>query len=353
MSAEETPDASQWLTLLGMGTNAAVGSNGFIARALHKMLEGASATDISGWTAQHCRRKWLDYVEQLRPLVEQAEAAQAAHRAAHAASEQQSVGGGGAGQQQQRRPRRAAAAAAVAVIKQEAADVLGVAPLPVPRVNTIPDIPVPQQYAGSCNQSSTKSPSGSPVVRSHQPAAAAAGGAGGANTEQQQPQPMEGVQHTNSAMSNSNTADLAATDADATTPAQQQQHPAASEHSTGGSELSHGPNVDGVPAALLSRIEDLVLKNFYWLLAIMTRAPVLTYEFISVDLVEGRTPLPPQQDAMWSEAVDRVELTLEQQQECCTCLQVCCFLHAGQLASLCVHAGVCCAQQGGMIVSVC
>lgn len=306
MSAEELPDASQWLTLLGMGTNVAAGSNGVIARTLHKMLEGAAATDITGWTAEHCRRQWLAMLEQLRPLVEQAEAAQAAYRAAQGSSgDQQDT----ASQQPQRRPRRAAAAAAVAVIKQEAADVLGVAPLPVaPAAANIPDVPVPQHHAGqgSLHDSSSRSPASSPL---DQPAATGGAGevsCGGASAAQL----MEGVQQ--QPLRSSGSLSGAA--------------PAASDHSVGsvaGSEVSHGPNAEGIPAAVLSKIEDIVMKNFYWLLAILTRNPVLTYEFISADLIEGRTPLPPQQHEMWGAAIERMQLTREQLQECCTCLQVC------------------------------
>lgn len=299
MSSEELPDASQWLTLLGLGTNAAAGSNGVIARTLHKMLEGAAATDITGWTAEDCRRKWLKYLEQLRPLVEEAEAAQAASQAAQASSSDQQD----SALQTHWRPRRAAAAAAVAVIKQEAADVLGVPALTVcPVAGNIPDLPAPQPHAGHVsNQASSKTSGSSPKV-----VAAAAAGAGTPETDSAA-QPMEGVQRDNSYGSNAPAA------------------PAVSDHSGGsftGSEVSHGPNVDGVPAAVLSKIEHLVLQNFYWLLAIMTRNPVLTYEFISVDLIEGVTPLPPQSHEIWGEALERIELTLEQEHECCTCLQV-------------------------------
>jgi hypothetical protein len=303
-TTDELPDASQWLTLLGMGTNAATGSSGRITRTLHKMLEGAAAVDIVGWTAQDCRRRWLAYLEQLRPLVEQAEAAQAAYKASQgcssSSSEQQSSG------MVQRRPRRAAAAAAVAVIKQEAAEVLGMPPLPVcPVSRNIPDVPVaPCQPGASKGESSSRSLGSSPAA---QPAAAAAAGevtSGGGGTQQQQQYQQQGAQGANNTGGDGAAA------------------PLASEHSLD-SDLSHGPNIEGVPCALLSRIEDLVLHNFYWLLAIMTRNPVLTYEFISVDLVEGRTPLPPQQHEMWAEGVERCDLTLAQQHECCTCLQVC------------------------------
>lgn len=319
MSSEELPDASQWLTLLGMGTSAAAGSSGIITRTLHKMLEGAAAVDLTGWTADTCRRKWLAYLEQLRPLVEQAEAAHAVYRAAQGSS-----GGdhdGGMVQQPQRRPQRAAAAAAVAVIKQEAADVLGVAPLPVCHVAShIPDVPAAQQHhaAGhnSNHASSSKSHGSSPDP---QPGAggeeASAGNCDDASTARS----MEGVhQHHQQQQRQPNSGCCSPSAAHAAAGA-------ASEHSVGSitsSELSHGPNVDGIPAAVLAKIEDLVMQNFYWLLAIMTRNPLLTYEFISMDLVEGRTPLPPQHDKMWGEAVNRIELTLEQKQECCTCLQV-------------------------------
>jgi hypothetical protein len=307
MSAEEMPDAAQWLTLLGMGTSAAVGSTGTIARTLHKMLAGASAVDLTGWTVQDCRRKWLSYLEQLRPLVEEAEAAQAAYRAQQGSSSEQQDS---AVQQPLRRPRRAAAQAAVAVIKQEVADVLGVAPLPVcPLTGPIPDVPAPPQAGvagalGSNPTASCRSPGSSPLAASTAAAAgvdSAAGAAGAA-------QPMEGVQRANSS---SSTAGL----------------PLGSEHSVGSitcSEQSHGSNVEGVPAALLSKIKDLVMQNFYWLLAIMTRNPLLTYEFISVDLVEGRTPLPPAQHEVWGALIERLEMTMEQMQECAACLQVRC-----------------------------
>jgi hypothetical protein len=311
-TTDELPDASQWLTLLGMGTNAAAGSSGRITRTLHRMLEGAAAVDITGWTAQDCRRKWLAYLEQLRPLVEQAEAAQAAYKASQgcsSSSEQQSSDGGA-----QRRPRRAAAAAAVAVIKQEAAEVLGMPPLPVcPVPANIPEVPVAPSQPGASKDSSSRSIGSSPTA---QPAAAAAAGSGevtsgadGAQQQQQQQDAVDGV-HGTSSMGGEGAAAAVAAAA-----------PLASEHSIG-SEVSHGPNIEGVPVALLSKIEDLVLHNFYWLLAIMTCNPVLTYEFISVDLVEGRTPLPPQQHEIWAEGVERCDLTLEQQHECCTCLQV-------------------------------
>jgi hypothetical protein len=271
------------------------------------MLAGASAVDLTGWTVQDCRRKWLSYLEQLRPLVEEAEAAQAAYRAQQGSSSEQQDS---AVQQPLRRPRRAAAQAAVAVIKQEVADVLGVAPLPVcPLTGPIPDVPAPPQAGvagalGSNPTASCRSPGSSPLAASTAAAAgvdSAAGAAGAA-------QPMEGVQRANSF---SSTAGL----------------PLGSEHSVGSitcSEQSHGSNVEGVPAALLSKIEDLVMQNFYWLLAIMTRNPLLTYEFISVDLVEGRTPLPPAQHEVWGALIERLEMTMEQMQECATCLQVRC-----------------------------
>jgi hypothetical protein len=101
--------------------------------------------------------------------------------------------------------------------------------------------------------------------------------------------------------------------------------------------------VEGIPAAVLARIEDLVMVNFYWLLAIMTRNPLLTYEFISTDLVEGRAPLPPQHDKMWGEALNRIELTLEQKQECCTCLQV---RAAGVACQHTAHPSSACMQTG-------
>lgn len=79
-TSEAGPDASQWLTLLGMGQPSA--NSGRVARTVHRMLEGAGQVDVSGWTVQDCRSKWIAYVKKLRPLVEAADAAQQEYRCA-------------------------------------------------------------------------------------------------------------------------------------------------------------------------------------------------------------------------------------------------------------------------------
>jgi hypothetical protein len=264
---DSTPDASQWLTLLGMGQPAGTGGTARVARTVHRMLEGAGQVSVAGWTVQDCRKRWLAYLDALRPLMQQAEAAQAEYRSAQPASGPDSGASGGAGSGG-RRPRRAAAAAAVAVIQQEAADVLGVVPLPA---SNIPEPPPPASAAGS-----------SPNLQQQH--------AGGDVT----------MQRTQSGCS--------------------------SAHSQQGSESSvpaaHASSVEGVPQPLLSQIEQLVLDNFYWLLAVMTTNPVLTYEFISMDLIDGTRPLPPQEHRLWADAVEGVAATLDQMQECSTCIQV-------------------------------
>jgi hypothetical protein len=84
--------------------------------------------------------------------------------------------------------------------------------------------------------------------------------------------------------------------------------------------------VEGIPEELLAQIEDLVLHNFYWLLAIMSTNPLLTYQFISTDLLGREQPLPPEESQLWVDATERLHITLEQMQECSTCIQVCCAL---------------------------
>ncbi|WIA16228.1 hypothetical protein OEZ85_012939 [Tetradesmus obliquus] len=268
---DATPDASQWLTLLGMGQPGSAAGASRVARTVHRMLEGAGQVSVAGWTVQDCRRRWLAYLDALRPLMQQAEAAQAEYRAAQQAAGPEAVSGSGSGGA--RRPRRAAAAAAAAVFQQEAADVLGVVPLPA---STIPKPPAPASAAPSTSQQQQ----------------------GGDVDMQQQQLP----------------------------PPQRTQSGCSSEHSQQGSETSlptaHALSVEGVPQQLLSQIEQLVLENFYWLLAIMTSNPVLTYEFISMDLLEGSRPLPPQEHSIWADAVAHVQPTLDQMQECSTCIQV-------------------------------
>jgi hypothetical protein len=281
MSASETPDASQYLALLGMSTS---GSGGHITRTLHRMLEGACDVDVSTWTVQDCRSRWLSYLQQLRGLVQEAELAQAAYKATQAEGEQSSAATAGGRAQ---RPRRAAAAAADAVIKQEAAEVLGLAAVRPRAANNIP-APPPAPVLPPPNLSSSGSASNMAAAAAQPAAAAAAGGA----------EPMQGVQQ-------------ASTDSGSM-----------AERSTSGTSGSAPIGAAGVPAALLAQIEDLVLTNFYWLLSMMTSNPLLTYEFISTDLVEGSIPLPGPDDALWSAAVDRVQPTVEQLQEGATCLQV-------------------------------
>jgi hypothetical protein len=265
---DSTPDASQWLTLLGMGQPASTGGTARVARTVHRMLEGAGQVSVAGWTVQDCRKRWLAYLDALRPLMQQAEAAQAEYRSAQPPSGPDSGASGGAGSGG-RRPRRAAAAAAVAVIQQEAADVLGVVPLPA---SNIPEPPAPASAAGS-----------SPSLQLQQ-------------------------------------------QADGDVVMQRTQSGCSSEHSQQGSESSvppaHASSAEGVPQPLLSKIEQLVLDNFYWLLAVMTTNPVLTYEFISMDLIDGTRPLPPQEHRLWADAVEGVAATLDQMQECSTCIQV-------------------------------
>eukprot|EP00878_Enallax_costatus_P008146 GHUV01008518.1.p1 GENE.GHUV01008518.1~~GHUV01008518.1.p1 ORF type:complete len:604 (+),score=207.23 GHUV01008518.1:289-2100(+) len=280
-SSDAAPDAGQWLTLLGMGQGS--GNSGRVARTVHRVLEGAGQVDVSGWTVQECRRKWLGYLDKLKPLVEAADAAQEQYRSKQPTSMQEltscsSLIGS-------KRPRRAAAAAAQAVIQQEAADVLGVTPVPP---NAIPEPPAPF--------------SSSPSATALPPALLAA-------HQQQQ------------------------------TGQQQQQSPR-SHSSDGGADQQHINGSDGVPAAhltavegipqpLLHQIEQTVLETFYWLLAMMVTNPVLTYEFISMDLEEGAEPLPPQEDKMWEDVVTYMQPTLDQLQECATCIQV------GLICSLC------------------
>ncbi|KAF6255978.1 hypothetical protein COO60DRAFT_1702547 [Scenedesmus sp. NREL 46B-D3] len=270
---ESTPDASQWVTLLGMGQPASAGGAGRVARTVHRMLEGAGQTSVAGWTVQDCRERWLSFLDALRPLVQEAEAAQAEYRAAQQAARPEAAsGGGGSAGGGSRRPRRAAAAAAAAVIQQEAEDVLGVIPLPASR---IPEPPVPAPAVSS-----------SPGQQQQQ--------AGDGNMQQHQ------FLRTQSACSG--------------------------EQSQQGSECcepaAHAWSVEGVPQPLLSQIEQLVLGNFSWLLAVMTSNPVLTYEFISMDLIDGTSPLPPQEHSLWAEAVSQVQPTLDQMQECSTCIEV-------------------------------
>lgn len=76
--SDAAPDAAQWLTLLGMGQGSA--SSGRVARTVHHILEGAGQVDVSGWTVQDCRSKWLSYLDKLRPLLEAADAAQEEYR---------------------------------------------------------------------------------------------------------------------------------------------------------------------------------------------------------------------------------------------------------------------------------
>lgn len=173
-----------------------------------------------------------------------------------------------------RRPRRAAAAAAAAVIQQEAADVLGLTPI-LP--NAIPEPP--------------------PPLSSSPTAAAAALGDKQVNGQSLQPSPHRSSSDAGDQQSYSSGSDTA--------------NPA------------YAASIEGIPQPLLQQIDQLVLENFYWLLAMMTTNPVLTYEFISMDLEEGSKPLPPQEHKMWQDVVNYVQPTLDQLQECSTCIQVC------------------------------
>eukprot|EP00775_Hariotina_reticulata_P013815 gene13815-13936_t len=259
-SSDAAPDASQWLTLLGMGQGSSARQH--VARTVHKMLEGASTVDVSSWTVHDCRQRWRTYLEQLQPLVEAAEAAQVAYRASHSSDEQKTEGGSS------RRPRRAAAAAAQAVIEQEAAEVLGVAPV---RSSSIPAPPPPPSCSAAI---SSTVPLTGPTGHLHSGSGCEAG-------------------------------------------EQQQEQQAASPHTA-----ALLAAVEGIPVELLTQIEDIVLQNFYWLLAIMSTNPVLTYQFISTDLLGGDQPLPPEDSQLWSDASERVQPTLDQMQECSTCIQV-------------------------------
>lgn len=77
-STDAAPDAAQWLTLLGMGQASVNSGRG--ARTVHRMLEGAGQVDVSSWSVQDCRDRWLAYLNKLRPLVEAADAAQKEYR---------------------------------------------------------------------------------------------------------------------------------------------------------------------------------------------------------------------------------------------------------------------------------
>lgn len=163
------------------------------------------------------------------------------------------------------------------MIQQEAADVLGVTPV---LHNAIPEPPAPL--------------SSSPSTTSSQPPAA---------DQQQQQQPSQQQQ---ASAHRSHSSDFG------------EQQSTASD----GTPASHTLSVEGIPPQLVQQIEQLVLDNFYWLLAMMVTNPVLTYEFISLDLQEGTKPLPPQEHKLWQEVVSYVHPNLDQLQECSTCIQV-------------------------------
>lgn len=187
-----------------------------------------------------------------------------------------------------KRPRRAAAAAAQAVIQQEAADVLGVTLVPP---TAIPEPPTP------CSSSPPAVALPAALVAAHQQQH---------RSQQQQQQ---------SPCSHSGDGGL------------DQQHSNGSD----GVSPAQLTAVEGIPQELLQQIEQAVLETFYWLLAMMVTNPVLTYEFISVDLEEGTQPLPPQDDKMWEDVVTYMQPTLDQLQECVTCIQV------GGCCSMCIE----------------
>eukprot|EP00879_Flechtneria_rotunda_P005947 GHRR01006253.1.p1 GENE.GHRR01006253.1~~GHRR01006253.1.p1 ORF type:complete len:506 (+),score=202.95 GHRR01006253.1:927-2444(+) len=278
-SSDAAPDAQQWLTLLGMGPSTS-GHNGKVTRTVHKMLEGAGTIDVSTWTAQECRIRWSAFVEQLRPWVEQAEAAQRAYRAEQQQHGPQEQISGCQTAGSSRRPRRAAAAIAAAVIQQEAADVFGVLPA---HCNTIPEPPAPA------------------VPSAFTDGATAAAGV----SEASQADDKQNVLRRQSSGSSGGSDML-------------HWHPSGECSLT----ASHLTSVEGVPQLLLQQIEDLVLQNFYWLLAMMTTQPVLTYEFICMDCIEGTKPLPAPEHKLWADVVTRAEFTLDQLQECSTCLHL-------------------------------
>jgi hypothetical protein len=80
-----------------------------------------------------------------------------------------------------------------------------------------------------------------------------------------------------------------------------------------------GPGTDGIPLNLLAAVEGLVMSNYTWLVAMMTRSNLLTYEFLSADYEGAGRLAPAAGDPFWQGVVHSLGLSTAQLLEGSTC----------------------------------
>jgi hypothetical protein len=273
-------DADQWLTLLGMSSKKGLRNT----RRLHLMLEGAAKTNIDGWTVDDCVSRWNAYVAELQPLLAEVEEL----RAAYLSEQQQQQKGRGAGkeqqqqQQQEGRPKRAAAKAAAAVLAEA---------------------------TSMMNYEEEQGP-------------AAAGAEASATAALEQGEEMGAMQGSPRELQRapSDTSSGCSSGLDVGGKSTTSSSQPVGE--VDGQTVWGGPGTEGIPLPLLARVEDLVMCNFYWLLAIMTRAPLLTFQFISTDMEGKGRKVPPRDDPFWLQITRRLPMSVDQMQEASLCLSM-------------------------------
>eukprot|EP00877_Chromochloris_zofingiensis_P005187 jgi/Chrzof1/1466/Cz10g08280.t1_UROD1 len=218
MTVTDSADTSQWMKLLGIGSNKGMG----YGRNLDRILDGGASINVAEWTVQDMRVKWRVFMEELRPLLRQADEA-----------------------------RHAAVASATAAG--------GDTPMSPPQADG--DVSSSNNSGKSATSPATSSSADDQDQR--QPAAAAAAAAASSKHRYSPP----------------------------------------------------AGNPEGVTPQLLAQIEPVVYKHFVWLMAILTRNHLLTFQFFSTD-VEGKgRPLPSPDDPKWMQLAGRIGLTNEQLEE--------------------------------------
>lgn len=270
-------DPGQWIALLGMGRR----SSG-APRPVHCMLEGASRVDITNWTLDDFTTRWSAYVQKLQPLMAQVRQARAAWL-------------------EQQGPQEAAAGAAKAQAMQAA---VAAAAANAAKAGGLEDTAastggLQQLVMGFMRQQRQEE------VKAEQQAARV------------KEEPGRGAPRTSCGGDNPTSS---------STSSQGAEYPAGPtyelQHLEDGRCVWGGPGTEGVPLGLLCEVEGLVMSEFEWLLALLTRNHLATYQFVTADFEGQGRPAPPAGDPYWRRVVGALSLTPHQMQEASMCLHL-------------------------------
>jgi hypothetical protein len=322
MAAADTTSSDQWLTLLLLGR-----SSQQLAKPLMELLERGKALDVSKVTLQECVQRWRAYVAECRRLLALVDAAVAAPGAAAAAQQANC-------QQLQELPGPPAAAEEKGKEELPVAQQPGNSSRQQPAAAGGPASQEPphqqqqqqQQDATASGCSKPKRAAAAAAVKrifqftQRQPLDAAPAG------DQVEPGASRKGKVAPGPVGTGAGPDLATATAVMAAAAEEPPSTFQARGVVNNRVVYGGPGSEGVPLDLLSAVEEQVLDNIAWLLALATSNNLVRFQFFACDFEGGGRLPPPDSDPMWDGVLAAVQLTPLQVHECALCLQM-----AGQL----------------------